>query len=50
MKKEQMDFARAVLEHNRRHESEKSDTTEVQKTNREIYKIEERHRKAAKRI
>lgn len=46
-----MDFARAVLEHNRRHESEKTDTTEVQKTNREIYKIEEKQRrKAAKRI
>lgn len=44
-----MDFAKAVLEHNRRHESEKSDTTEVQKTNRAIYKIEEKQRKESGR-
>ena len=46
-----MDFARAVLEHNRQHKSKESDTTGIQKTNREINKIEEeRRRKAAKRI
>lgn len=50
-KKEQADFAKAILEHNTRHESKESDTTEIQKANRKINKIEEKRlRKAAKRI
>ena len=49
--KERADFAKAILEHNTRHESKESDTTEIQKANRKINKIEEKRlRKAAKRI
>ena len=44
-------FAKAILEYNTRHESKESDTTEIQKANRKINKIEEKRlRKAAKRI
>lgn len=50
-KKERADFAKAILEYNTRHESKESDTTEIQKANRKINKIEEKRlRKAAKRI
>lgn len=53
MKKEQIDFAKAVLEHNTncQSNSKESETTEIQRVNREINEIEgKRRRKAAKRI
>ena len=52
VKKEQADFARAVLKHNTQHKSNKEpETTEIQGVNREINEIEgKRRRKAAKRI
>ena len=52
MKKEQTDFAKAVLKHNTQHKSNKEpETTEIQGVNREINEIEgKRCRKAAKRI